>query len=155
MPPKISGKAVKKAGKAQKKPTTDKKKKKKTRETYSLYIYKVLKQVHPETGISSKAMSILNNFVNDIFNELLVKLQDFRTTTYEQPSLAVRSKLQFDCSCPVNWPSTQSVKEPRLSPSTQAPTKMFDYLLLAAGSTLLHKLTFNFLKAINYFVSQF
>ena len=68
MPPKISGKAVKKAGKAQKKPTTDKKKKKKTRETYSLYIYKVLKQVHPETGISSKAMSILNNFVNDIFN---------------------------------------------------------------------------------------
>ncbi|XP_063717651.1 late histone H2B.L4-like [Symsagittifera roscoffensis] len=46
------------------KPTGDKKKKR--RETYSLYIYKVLKQVHPDTGISSKAMSIMKSFVNDI-----------------------------------------------------------------------------------------
>ena len=33
-----------------------KKKKKKRTESYSSYIYKVLKQVHPDTGISSKAM---------------------------------------------------------------------------------------------------
>ncbi|GAA5815925.1 Histone H2B, partial [Mucor flavus] len=40
-----------------------KKKRKVTRrETYSSYIYKVLKQVHPDTGISNKAMSILNSF---------------------------------------------------------------------------------------------
>merc|ERR1712000_335339 len=46
----------------------DKKKRTKTRkETYSSYIYKVLKQVHPDTGISNRAMSILNSFVNDIF----------------------------------------------------------------------------------------
>ena len=70
MAPKVSGKAVKKAGKAQKKPSDDKKKKKKRRETYSIYIYKVLKQVHPETGISSKAMSIMNSFVNDIFERI-------------------------------------------------------------------------------------
>ena len=70
MAPKVSGKAVKKAGKAQKKPTGDKKKKKR-RETYSLYIYKVLKQVHPDTGISSKAMSIMNSFVNDIFVKIV------------------------------------------------------------------------------------
>eukprot|EP00798_Chlamydomonas_sp_ICE-L_P006363 gene6363-biopygen1511 len=31
-------------------------------ETYKIYIYKVLKQVHPDTGISSKAMGILNSF---------------------------------------------------------------------------------------------
>ncbi|KAG8932909.1 histone H2B [Tulasnella sp. 418] len=44
----------------------DKKKRKKSRkETYSSYIYKVLKQVHPDTGISNKAMAILNSFVND------------------------------------------------------------------------------------------
>ncbi|KAF8935035.1 histone H2B [Podila verticillata] len=44
---------------------------KKTRsETYSSYIYKVLKQVHPDTGISNKAMSILNSFVNDIFERI-------------------------------------------------------------------------------------
>ncbi|KAJ3337617.1 histone H2B, partial [Gonapodya sp. JEL0774] len=62
--------AKKPAGKAPaKKATGDSKKgKKKTRkETYSSYIYKVLKQVHPDTGISNKAMSILNSFVNDIF----------------------------------------------------------------------------------------
>jgi len=39
------------------------KKKRKRLETYSIYIYKVLKQVHPDTGISSKAMSIMNSFV--------------------------------------------------------------------------------------------
>lgn len=46
--------------------TDEKKKRKKSRkETYSSYIYKVLKQVHPDTGISNKAMAILNSFVND------------------------------------------------------------------------------------------
>ncbi|KAI2807068.1 hypothetical protein BLOT_009030 [Blomia tropicalis] len=30
----------------------------------------VLKQVHPDTGISSKAMSIMNSFVNDIFERI-------------------------------------------------------------------------------------
>ncbi|KXZ54952.1 hypothetical protein GPECTOR_3g120 [Gonium pectorale] len=39
-------------------------------ETYKLYIYKVLKQVHPDTGISSKAMSIMNSFINDIFDKV-------------------------------------------------------------------------------------
>ncbi|KND93301.1 Histone H2B [Tolypocladium ophioglossoides CBS 100239] len=49
----------------------DKKKRSKTRkETYSSYIYKVLKQVHPDTGISNRAMSILNSFVNDIFERV-------------------------------------------------------------------------------------
>ncbi|OMH86027.1 Histone H2B [Zancudomyces culisetae] len=40
------------------------------KETYSSYIYKVLRQVHPDTGISNKAMSILNSFVNDIFERI-------------------------------------------------------------------------------------
>ncbi|VAI41935.1 unnamed protein product [Triticum turgidum subsp. durum] len=30
----------------------------------------VLKQVHPDIGISSKAMSIMNSFINDIFEKL-------------------------------------------------------------------------------------
>jgi histone H2B len=71
MAPKTSGKAAKKAGKAQKSITKgDKKKKKKRRESYAIYIYKVLKQVHPDTGVSSKAMSIMNSFVNDIFERI-------------------------------------------------------------------------------------
>ncbi|KAF2862143.1 histone-fold-containing protein [Piedraia hortae CBS 480.64] len=49
----------------------EKKKRTKARkETYSSYIYKVLKQVHPDTGISTRAMSILNSFVNDIFERI-------------------------------------------------------------------------------------
>ncbi|MCI50945.1 histone H2B, partial [Trifolium medium] len=48
----------------------DKKKKKRNKksvETYKIYIFKVLKQVHPGIGISSKAMGIMNSFINDIF----------------------------------------------------------------------------------------
>ncbi|KAL2555559.1 Histone H2B.6 [Forsythia ovata] len=50
----------------------DKKKKraKKSIETYKIYIFKVLKQVHPDIGISSKAMGIMNSFINDIFEKL-------------------------------------------------------------------------------------
>lgn len=39
-------------------------------QTYSTYIYKVLRQVHPNTGISRRAMSIMNSFVNDIFERI-------------------------------------------------------------------------------------
>jgi histone H2B len=53
------------------KPADGKKKKKISKaETYKIYIYKVLKQVHPDTGISSKAMSIMNSFINDIFEKI-------------------------------------------------------------------------------------
>ncbi|CAH2273531.1 histone H2B 3 [Pelobates cultripes] len=40
------------------------------KESYAIYVYKVLKQVHPDTGISSKAMGIMNSFVNDIFERI-------------------------------------------------------------------------------------
>ncbi|XP_039854284.1 histone H2B.2-like isoform X1 [Panicum virgatum] len=46
------------------------KKAKKSVETYKIYIFKVLKQVHPDIGISSNAMSIMNSFINDIFEKL-------------------------------------------------------------------------------------
>ena len=49
------------------------KRKKKRVESYSTYIYKVLKQVHPDTGISSKAMSIMNSFINDAFERIAVE----------------------------------------------------------------------------------
>jgi len=37
---------------------------------YHTFLYRVLKQVHPETGISKNAMSIMNSFVNDIFERV-------------------------------------------------------------------------------------
>ncbi|KAJ8881117.1 hypothetical protein PR048_017590 [Dryococelus australis] len=82
--PKVVGKAAKKAGMAQKNifKGDKKKNKKKRKESYVIFIYKVLKQVHPDTGISSKAMSIMNSFVNDIFG----------CTTSGPPSPAARHK---------------------------------------------------------------
>ena len=59
-------KAVKKTAPADKKG----KRRTKRKESFSIYVYKVLKQVHPDTGISSKAMSIMNSFVNDIFERI-------------------------------------------------------------------------------------
>jgi len=61
-----------KAGKKLPKEAGEKKKKrnKKSVETYKIYIFKVLKQVHPDIGISSKAMGIMNSFINDIFEKL-------------------------------------------------------------------------------------
>ncbi|KAG2464877.1 H2B5 protein, partial [Polypterus senegalus] len=47
-----------------------KKRRKSRKESYSIYVYKVMKQVHPDTGISSKAMGIMNSFVNDIFERI-------------------------------------------------------------------------------------
>ncbi|KAJ8434284.1 hypothetical protein Cgig2_009259 [Carnegiea gigantea] len=63
---KAGKKLPKEAGASDKK----KKKMKKSTETYKIYIFKVLKQVHPDIGISSKAMSIMNSFINDIFEKL-------------------------------------------------------------------------------------
>ena len=51
--------------------TGDKKAKKIRRhETFSVYIYKVLKQVHQDTGISKRSMAIMNSFINDIFERI-------------------------------------------------------------------------------------
>ncbi|XP_065094847.1 histone H2B-like [Ochlerotatus camptorhynchus] len=64
--------AAKKSGKAQKVIVKGEKKKRRQRrkESYAIYINKVLKQVHPDTGVSSKTMSIMNSFVNDIFERI-------------------------------------------------------------------------------------
>ncbi|KFK24715.1 hypothetical protein AALP_AA8G015300 [Arabis alpina] len=64
--PKVEKKITKEGGGSEKK----KKKTKKSIETYKIYIFKVLKQVHPDIGISGKAMGIMNSFINDIFEKL-------------------------------------------------------------------------------------
>lgn len=71
-------------------------KKKKRTESYSIYIYKVLKQVHPDTGISSKAMSIMNSFVTDLFERIaseaskLASYSNTKTLTSREIQTAVR-----------------------------------------------------------------
>jgi len=66
--------AAKKGGKGKGKVAAvgDKKKKRATKrtESYASYIYKVLKQVHPEIGVSKKGMAVMNSFINDIFERI-------------------------------------------------------------------------------------
>ncbi|XP_071943359.1 histone H2B, sperm-like [Antedon mediterranea] len=64
-----AGKGMKKAGKGRGRSAVTKRRRKR-KESYSIYVYKVLKQVHPDTGISSRAMSIMNSFVNDVFERI-------------------------------------------------------------------------------------
>ena len=79
-----------------KKKTEGTKRKKRRTESYSMYIYKVLKQVHPDTGISKKAMSIMNSFVNDIFERTageagkLVAYSKTKTLTSREVQTAIR-----------------------------------------------------------------
>ncbi|KAL1400501.1 hypothetical protein pipiens_007371 [Culex pipiens pipiens] len=95
--------AVKKAGAGRSKKNIVKsgglektKKRKSRKESYAIYIYKVLKQVHPDTGISSKAMSIMNSFVNDVFERIsaeasrLVHYNKRQTVTSREIQTAVR-----------------------------------------------------------------
>uniref|UniRef100_A0A914P2W8 Histone H2B n=1 Tax=Panagrolaimus davidi TaxID=227884 RepID=A0A914P2W8_9BILA len=66
--------------------------KKAKKESFSIYIYRVLKQVHPDTGMSSKAMSILNSFVNDIFERIAA--ESSRLTHYSKRSTISSREIQ-------------------------------------------------------------
>jgi len=62
---KPAGGAVKKAG--------DATRRKRNYNSYGTFIYKVLKQVHHDTGVSKRAMDIMDSFVNDIFERIAVE----------------------------------------------------------------------------------
>jgi len=84
--------------KVAKRPKTVKKarKTKNPKRSYSTYIYKVLKQVHPDTGISNKAMAVMNDFVFDIMKRigeearLLCEMFKRRTMTAREIQTSVR-----------------------------------------------------------------
>ena len=107
MPPKTGGKGkaaktpaepkAPKAPKAPKDPNAPKAKRhKKRNQTYSSYIYKVLKQVHPDVGISRRAMNIMNSFINDIFERVaaeagrLVRYNNKSTLSSREIQTAIR-----------------------------------------------------------------
>ena len=86
-PKKGSKKAV---TKAQKKDS--KKRKRSHKESYTVYVYKVLKQVHPDTGISSKAMGIMNSCVSDIFERISGEAS--RLAHYNKRSTIISREIQ-------------------------------------------------------------
>lgn len=103
-PPSTAGKAPASAGKApsegakktSKAPSKSSEKKKSgskvRKETYSTYIYRVLKQVHPDTGISNKAMAILNSFVQDIFERIATEAS--KLASYNKKSTISSREIQ-------------------------------------------------------------
>ena len=93
-PTKRSGKAS--ASRAPARATKKAAPKKRRTETFSVYIYRVLKQVHPETGISKRSMSIMNSFINDVFEKIageasrLVRYNKKHTLSSREVQTAVR-----------------------------------------------------------------
>ncbi|XP_054613690.1 uncharacterized protein LOC129170309 [Dunckerocampus dactyliophorus] len=121
-PKKGSKKAVTKApGKG------GKKRKKGRKESYAIYVYKVLKQVHPDTGISSKAMSIMNSFVNDIFERIaseasrLAHYNKRSTITSREIQTAVRLLLPEVAPAPATTQAKAAKKKPA-KPRTPGPS---------------------------------
>lgn len=88
------------------------KKKRPKAESYKIYIYKVLKQVHPDTGISSKAMGIMNSFINDVFDR--IALETSNLARYNRKPTVTSREIQtagaLDWSLSILWyhhPPTQ------------------------------------------------
>lgn len=69
---------------------TKKKKKSTKRPLYGVPLHKVLKQVHPEISISSKAMVIMDNFVIDIFERLAGEASKLCRVISKQRTLSSR-----------------------------------------------------------------
>merc|ERR1711957_920161 len=90
--PAKSGKASKIV--AKKSPTAPRRKKR--TESFSVYIFRVLKQVHEKTGISKRSMSIMNSFINDVFEKIsseavkLVRYNKRKTLSSREVQTAVR-----------------------------------------------------------------
>ena len=95
-PKKTAGEKATKAPKDASQPAKKGGSKRRRTETFALYIYKVLKQVHPDTGVSKKAMNIMNSFINDIFEKIalesskLVRYNQKRTLSSREIQTAVK-----------------------------------------------------------------
>lgn len=92
MPPKRSGKGAKKVSQPKSTSSAGKKRRHRRKESYGIYIYKVMKQVHPDTGISAKAMSIMNSFVNDVFERIAT--ESSRLAHYNKRSTITSGEIQ-------------------------------------------------------------
>lgn len=64
-------------------------------ETYSVYIKKVLNQVHPNMRLAKKSMSIMNSFVNDLFQRFVGEAANL--TKYNRTSTLSSRDIQTTC----------------------------------------------------------
>ncbi len=97
---------------------------KKNYQSYSTFIYKVLKQVHPDTGISNKAMAIMNSFVNDIFER--IALEAGRLARYNKRNTISSREIQTAVRLLLPGTEHQTSKNTMHSFHTHAPAHRFD-----------------------------
>merc|ERR1712187_609264 len=77
---------------------------KKPKQTYVQYIYKVLKQVHPECSISKRGMNIMNSFMNDLFGKIategtkLIRTTKRKTLSCREVETSIRLLLPGELS---------------------------------------------------------
>jgi len=69
--------------------TEGKKRKRKRIETYNTYIYKTLKKTQQKMSISYKAMSIMNSFMKDMFEQIATEAAKIKQNN-KRPRLTAR-----------------------------------------------------------------
>lgn len=71
---------------------------------FDSYIFRVLRQVHQDIGISAKSMRIMDNFMHDVFHRLseeagrLAKINKTKTLTSREVQTACRLMLPGELS---------------------------------------------------------
>mmetsp|Transcript_118909 Transcript_118909/g.336344 ORF Transcript_118909/g.336344 Transcript_118909/m.336344 type:complete len:150 (+) Transcript_118909:106-555(+) len=83
--------------------------------SYAVHIFKVLRQIHPDCGISRRAMNIMNSFMNDIFDRIatestrLLRTTNRRTLTNREVETAIRLLLPGELAMHAVSEGTKSV----------------------------------------------
>lgn len=72
----------------------------------------VLKQVHPGTGVLSKVMSIINSFINDLFEQIAAEASKLARYN-KKPTITSRDIQTAVRLVPASWQNTPSPREPR------------------------------------------
>lgn len=68
----------------------------KGKRTWNVYVYRTLKQIHKDVGMSGKGMRVVNSFVQDIFERIaveaasLTRINKTRTMSSREIQTAVR-----------------------------------------------------------------
>jgi histone H2B len=104
----VASKAPAKTPKSQ---GADKKKRNKKRQgTYSTYIFRVLRQIRPEIGISKPAMQTMNSFINDTFEKVAFEASRL-TLSCREVQTAVRRVLPGELTHRVVSEPTKAVNK--------------------------------------------
>ena len=94
-----------------------KRNRKKNFQSFSLYIYKVLKSIANDVGISRKGMNVINSLVTDMFEQIalegskLVRYNKKKTLSSEEIQTAVQLLLPPDLAQHANLEASRAINK--------------------------------------------